>query len=277
MTATSAWGASERPQLANPFPERTVAPPEECAHVRIPGSDRTYEVRDVLRGMGLRWDPVSHAWHGTLPLADGSRLAREFGLRPQIVPTIEAFEQVTLRRPVPTPRRPLARPGVPPRVHDGRATHVEARLAFRGADPVEDETSGLPGRRFSVFETTSGLPDDSREADERNAARRLRELRSRVKAARAAISAAPGSGALLRADWVKAAWFYSRFGITEAMFRHGVASTPENPSDSRTGECRDLPGPGGEEGTPRSRPAGAVIPEWGQGGGRFFTRTCAGA
>src|SRR5580658_5891361 len=81
MTAISAPQSAR--EGANPFPP--------TAHVRVPGSARTYEVRDVLRGMGLRWDPVSHAWHGTLPADQGARLARELGLRLQIVPTIEAF------------------------------------------------------------------------------------------------------------------------------------------------------------------------------------------
>src|SRR5208283_323314 len=40
---------------------------------------------------------------------------------------------------------------------------------------------------------TSGLTDDSREADERAADRTLRDLRGRVKAARAAVSTTPGT------------------------------------------------------------------------------------
>jgi hypothetical protein len=77
------------------------------AHIRIPGSSRTYEVRDVLRGMGLRWDPLSHAWHGTLPGDQGTYLARKYGLKPQIVPTIEAFaSQSTPEPPCAPPERP---------------------------------------------------------------------------------------------------------------------------------------------------------------------------
>jgi hypothetical protein len=222
MTAMSApRNAFEPTALAE-----LAGPPSGPAHVRIPGSDRTYEVRDVLRGMGLKWDPVSHAWHGTLPLAEGSRLAREFGLRPQLVPTIEAFEEVSLlRRPVPAPPQPPARPAVPPRVHDGRATHVEARLAFPGEG--EDESDSLQGRRFSVWETTSGLPDDSREADERAVARALHDLRGRVKAARAAVSTSPGVDVVLRQDWVRAAQFYAKFGITEQEFRHGAPAADD--------------------------------------------------
>jgi len=90
------------------------------------------------------------------------------------------------------------------------------------------------------------LLDDSREADERAEQRRLRDLRGRVKAARAAISATPGAGEVLRQDWVKAARFYARFGITGEKFRHGVpasedfsesdllSSLTESPVDTRS-------------------------------------------
>jgi hypothetical protein len=69
---------------------------------------------------------------------------------------------------------------------------------------------------------TSGLPDDSREEDERQVARRLRDVRSRVKAARAVVSTTPGLAETLQGDWRKAALFYARFGIMQAEFRQGV-------------------------------------------------------
>jgi hypothetical protein len=75
---------------------------------------------------------------------------------------------------------------------------------------------------FRVWHTTSGHPDDSWEADERAAERRLRDLRGRVKAARAALSGAPGAADLLRANWRREAAFYARFGITQAQFRGGA-------------------------------------------------------
>ncbi|MGA9044273.1 MAG: hypothetical protein WB531_05325, partial [Thermoplasmata archaeon] len=50
----------------------------------------------------------------------------------------------------------------------------------------------------------------------------------RVKAARAAVAAAPGAEEALRREWVKAARFYARFGISETRFRQGVpAGFPE--------------------------------------------------
>ena len=49
-----------------------------------------------------------------------------------------------------------------------------------------------PTRRFTVWETTSGLPEVSREVDERPAEGRLRDLRGRVEVARAIVSNTSG-------------------------------------------------------------------------------------
>jgi|HubBroStandDraft_1064217.scaffolds.fasta_scaffold1051332_1 hypothetical protein len=77
MTAMSARSTSEHDtaEIANP-----------SAYIRLPGSARTFEVRDVLRGLGLRWNPGTHAWHGRLPAPKREFLGREFGLRPQVPP-----------------------------------------------------------------------------------------------------------------------------------------------------------------------------------------------
>jgi hypothetical protein len=216
MTAMSAPRAFETADAANPFPA--------IAHVRIPGSSRTYEVRDVLRGMGLRWDPISHAWHGTLPGDQGSRLVRDLGLKPLIVPTIEAFASERVSAPpVNAPQPPVGHRSPirlrPPR--DASRTRAEARLAFPRAD--EEEADPADSRRFSFWEITSGLLDDSREADERREEHYLRDVRARVKLARAVVSRMPGLAAILRERPDRAARLYERFGITEEMFRCGVA------------------------------------------------------
>ncbi|MCI4364447.1 MAG: hypothetical protein L3K10_00040 [Thermoplasmata archaeon] len=90
-------------------------------------------------------------------------------------------------------------------------------MAFPDAD--NDEEDGVDSRRFSLMEITSGLPDDSREADERAAVRNLPDLRARVKAARPLVASSPGVADTLSRDWRHAAWFYARFGITEGQFR----------------------------------------------------------
>ncbi len=123
-------------------------------------------------------------------------------------------------------RAPPARTFPRPRFGDYSRTRFESRVAFGGPDEGEDTENqsivATPTRQFSLLEITSGLPEDSREADEHAAERRLRDLRARVKAARAAISATPGAEAVLRQNWAKAAHFYALFGVTEGQLRTGV-------------------------------------------------------
>jgi hypothetical protein len=224
MTAMSAQRASQNATDATN--------PTAHAHIRIPGSPRTYEVRDVLRGMGLRWDPLSHAWHGMLPGDQGSRLARDYGLKPQIVPTIEAFACEAAKNPAQEPPERPAGPRLPlqaPRPHDRTRTRAEAHLAFPVADDDSDEVE-IGDRRFNLLEITSGLPEDSREEDERLAERQLRDLRGRVKAARAVASATPGLMEILTRDRRKAVQFYAQYGITEEIFRNGVPASPVSSS-----------------------------------------------
>jgi hypothetical protein len=120
-----------------------------------------------------------------------------------------------------------------PRFGDYSRTRFESRVAFGGPDEEAAEVAA-PRRRFSALETTSGLPDDSREADEKQAERRLRELRARVKIARAVVSTAPGLAETLGSDWQKAERFYVRFGITEAQFRLGVPASREGSAECAT-------------------------------------------
>jgi hypothetical protein len=225
MTAMRARSASE---LA---PADLATP--NCRHVRVPGTARTYEVRDQLRGLGLRWDPATHAWHGTIRPGKEVVLERELRVRAQVVHPIEAFATEAAPAPSAGPRPPEPRPqsAWEPRgpSRDGSRTRAEARTAYREGD---EEGEGVPiPFRFTIWDTTSGLPDDSREADERAAERRLRDHRGRVKAARAAISTTPGAEQAMRADWLREAAFYARFGITKARLRDGVAKLRDEAGD----------------------------------------------
>jgi hypothetical protein len=122
----------------------------------------------------------------------------------------------------PTPRRFPS-----PHFDDCSRTRFESRAAFGGPDENAEEIAA-PTRQFSPLDITSGLPDDSPEAEERAATRQLREIRARVKVARAVVSMTPGLAETLAIDWQKAARFYARCGITEGPFRHGVVvSDPE--------------------------------------------------
>ena len=107
------------------------------------------------------------------------------------------------------------------RVHDGSRTRAEARVAIPSLE--EPEEIPTPTRRFTGWETTSGLANDSREEDDGLVERRLRDLRGRVKRARAVVAGTPGLAEVLAGDWRRAALFYARLGVTEEMFRRGVA------------------------------------------------------
>ncbi len=186
-----------------------------------PGSPEKYANRAYLRGLVLRWDPATLRRHGT------TTIDRVRELRERLGPEVRCFATLEPRRG-PSPPRPPTPTATPVRAVtstrdpasrscDGSRTHAEARTVY-GAD----EENGVANSRFTAREITSGLPDDSKEADERFAARRLRDSRGRVRAARAAISATLGAERTLHLDWVKAAHFYARFGIPEGTFLHGV-------------------------------------------------------
>jgi hypothetical protein len=115
-----------------------------------------------------------------------------------------------------------------------------------------------PTRRFSVFEITSGLPDDNREEDERGTERQVRDLRGRVKRARAVVATTPGLAEILQRDWQKAARFYVRFGFTETLLRHGGPGSEvlNDDHDDRFRALRD------DLNEPREREA-ATLPERG--------------
>ncbi len=102
-------------------------------------------------------------------------------------------------------------------------TRAEARVVYRDADEDVEEIA-TSTRRFSLLDITSGLPDDSREAEEHEAERRLRDLRGRVKRARAVIARTPRLAETLRSDWQRAVEFSARYGVREEHVRHGVPS-----------------------------------------------------
>jgi len=90
----------------------------------------------------------------------------------------------------PQPPRPAQR--FPrPRFGDYSRTRFESRVAFGGSN-ADGEEIATPTRQFSLLEIMSGRQDESREAGKRVAGRRLRDLRGRVKAARAVVSTTPG-------------------------------------------------------------------------------------
>ena len=144
-------------------------------------------------------------------------------------PDLPAIHEAGASPPATRPRDPISRWRPRPRVGDYSRTRFESRVLFRDQDEDAEEIA-TPTRQFSLFEITSGLPDNSPEADERAADRMLRDLRGRVKAARAALSVTPGAEEVLRQDWAKAARFYARFRITEENLRIGVPTEKAEPA-----------------------------------------------
>jgi hypothetical protein len=230
MTAMSAQSASETPSTATQFIRDLVA---SLRTVQLPGSPATYANRATLREMGLRWDPAGYRWHGTTTAAAVKTLREQLHLEVRVFGVLDGGAPRGPAAPKPVPPRPAPLPTTipsgprdPPR--DYSRSRFESRLAFPGADDGEGtEELWTPTRRFTLLEITSGLPDDSREADEREEARRLRDLRGRVKAARAVVSRMPGLDETLANDWQKAARFYAGFGITEVQFRRGADDASE--------------------------------------------------
>jgi hypothetical protein len=235
MTAMSAQSASETPSTANSLRDRVAS----LRTVVVPGSPATYANRAALRAIGLRWDPVGRRWHGATTTERVRELRERLGVEVRCFGTLDPPRGPSPPRPAPS-HSPV---GVPTRnpehcPRDGSRTCLEARIALPGGRE-EEEYLPAPSRTFSVLEITSGLPDDSREADEEQAERRLRELRSCVKAARALVSTTPGLAETLAVDWQKASRFYARFGITESLFRHGIASLPHVNLDCPAGTFLD--------------------------------------
>jgi hypothetical protein len=137
---------------------------------------------------------------------------------------IEAFTPPAGPSPSRSVLRPPAGPWAPlhPRVGDySRTRFFESRVAFDG-QAEDTEKIATPTRRFSLLEITNVLPHDPWKADERTEAQRLRDVRARVKAAQATVTTTPGLAQTIHRDCRRAAGFYARLNISEAMSRHGV-------------------------------------------------------
>ena len=219
MTAMSAQRFSEPLPPANPISPREVI--ASLRTVQVPGTTATYANRAYLRELGPRWDPGWHRWHGTTTADRVCELRERLGLEVRVFADLNTMPPKVPAAPRPAIPRPTVVATATPtpdgtrRAHDGSRSCFESRIAIPTVE--EPEEFPTPTRRFTVWETTSGLPDDSREEDERAAERHLRDLRGRVKRARAVVASTPGLVEVLAGDWRKAARFYARFGVTERM------------------------------------------------------------
>ena len=198
METTGAFAANEH-QSRTPSPE---------VWVLVSGNQRTYELRERLRAVGMRWLAYARVWSGTVPESMVPQMQAE-GL--QVLPLVpdghpldrfrESFvEKAPVRKP-----RARARKEVPVRV-----SAQERASAF------------LPEHGWTLQDITANLADDDRAEDERRVERHLRDLRTRVKAVRAKIAADSTIRQTLATNPEKARAFYAIHGVTEAQVRGGV-------------------------------------------------------
>ncbi len=240
-------------ELATPTARLQGSSLEHVPHVLLVlrGDQRTFQHRQQLRAWGLRWVREERSWLGILPKTRAWYLTGPLGLTSVGAPVEVEPAPREKEHSVPPGSTPPAGPAGPhfpvPRHEPSsspvplnsptgaqlfrpsplhRAPYARSSLESRVAFPRVDN-EGREDRRYSLLEITSGLADDSREADERAAAANLRDLRGRVKAARAALAGVPGSEETLARDWILEAHFYARWGITQEQFRHGVPDSAE--------------------------------------------------
>ncbi len=117
--------------------------------------------------------------------------------------------------------------------------HAKASVEAYGARGVQ----GRESARFSLLDVTSGLPDDSREDDQRVRAQVERERLGRVRAARAVIQAHPGLEAVLARDQTKLVRFCAVHHVTpDELCPHAETNgapirAPGTPRDGMCSYC----------------------------------------
>ena len=229
------------------LPTNAEQAPAELATVVLEGSPQTYDVRNVLRALGLRWDRAAHHWHGSLRVPERARLEAEFHLPIQLVEVLPPVSSAT-----PTVEDPQGPVGAIRWAHancaekrpwNGSRTGQMAIMGPKGGSLGIEEEDGVDGRRFSILEVTSGLPDDSRDSDEHFRALIQRQRRGRVAAAQAALEAHPEARELVMRDQTKQRLFCARFGITpQDLCPHAETDGarivhPGSPRDGMCGWC----------------------------------------
>ena len=124
---------------------------------------------------------------------------------------------------------------------DARRTRSEAHSAFRA--PLVGGEDGMDDRRYTVLDTTSGLPDDSRDEDQHARAVIEHQRQGRVAAAQEALKARPEARELVMRDQTKQRLFCARFGITaQDLCPHAETDDarvvhPGSPRDGMCGWC----------------------------------------
>lgn len=147
------------------------------------------------------------------------------------------------RRPVSLPRYgpvsgpgPLGSPSAFRPRRDGSRTCLESIIAFpvEGAGPVGKLS------KFTQADITSGLPEDSRDADERELAKREAQRKGRVATAMKALEGHHESRELVFHDQTKLTLFCARFGIAPSEIcpcQEDLSARVVAPGTPRDGMC----------------------------------------
>jgi hypothetical protein len=209
------------------------AEPNETVNVPVAvrGTRETYEARETLKRVGLRWNPTAHVWGGAVPVQAVSQL-KGMGL-----PVVELVPepQASVDDPVaPTPVLTVVTDYIG-RLDEARKAHGRCHINPRTGATV---WGGIPERikrtpkgptlepfgqrEFDDRDIVANLPDDSREEQERTIRRFLRDLRLRVKGVRALMSADPSIVETLASNPEKARAFYAIHHVTRDQVEHGV-------------------------------------------------------
>ena len=228
------WAQHLREHPEEPVLNGPVTPVRELGEyylVSILAGRETYAYREKLKALHLRWSPLEREWTGVVLGPDISTL-RELGLAVEVRDGPAPGGSSRGGAPVPPAplrsRRALREPSGLARKRDQAKASVEA-YAARGVQ-------GRESARLSLLDVTAGLPDDSRDMDERVRARAEREREGRVAAALAALEANPVARAQVYQDQTRCARFCAQFSVsTRDICPH--AGEP-SPVGARCGWCR---------------------------------------
>ena len=184
--------------------------------VLVRGCERTYELRERLRAVGMKWMPHAHAWSGVVAVEVLPQMEAE-GLRPlAVVPEghpLDRFREAFVEK---APELPSAKLPV-------RESRARARKEVPVKVSSQERAAGfLQEHGWDARDITANLADEDRAADERRVERHLRDLRSRVKTVRAKIAADPTIQHTLAICPEKAQAFYAIHGVTATQVKRGV-------------------------------------------------------
>ena len=228
------WAQHLRDHPEEPVLNGPVTPVRELGEYYLVGilaGRETYAYREELKALRLRWSPLEREWTGVV-LGPIISTLRELGLAVEVRDGPAPGGSTRGGAPVPPEplpsRRALREPSGPTLKRDHAKASVEA-YAARGAQ-------GRENARLSLLDVTAGLPDDSRDMDERVRAQAEREREGRVAAALAALEAHPEARAQVYQDQTRCARFCARFSVSPRdICPH--AGEP-SPVGARCGWCR---------------------------------------